>query len=84
MDDMTVSTQDKKFRSTLPAGLKLTATLRYMATGDTYMSIAYDFRVASESICHFIPEVWHAITDTYKEDVLSCSLTVEGLKDGLK
>ena len=73
-----IQRMDTRFRHAIPAGLKLAVTLRYMATGDTYVSIAYDFRVASETICHFIPEVSIAIADEYRDEVLSCPLTSEG------
>ena len=73
-----IQKQDTRFRSALPAGLKLAITIRYMACGDTYTSLAYDFRTASETICHLIPEVCAAIADEYKDEVLSCPLTPEG------
>ena len=73
-----IQKKNTQFRHAIPAGLKLAVTLRYMATGDTYVSLAYDFWVASETISHFIPEVCGAIADEYREEVLSCPLTSEG------
>ncbi|XP_072164307.1 uncharacterized protein [Diadema setosum] len=73
-----IQKKNTRFRSAIPAGLKLAVTLRYLATGDTYTFIAYDFRTASETICHFIPKVCDAIADEYKEEVLSCPLTPQG------
>lgn len=73
-----IQMQNTKFRGAFPAGLKLAVTLRYMATGETYASIAYDFRTASEGICNFIPEVCGALSDEYEEEVLGCPLTPDG------
>ena len=56
-----IQKQDTRFRSALPAGLKLAITIRYMACGDTYTSLAYDFRTASETICHLIPGLERAV-----------------------
>ena len=63
--------KDSRFRNALPAGLKIAVTLRYIASGDTYASLAFDFRVASESVCHFVPEVCTALLQDYKDEVLA-------------
>lgn len=62
-------------RAPLEPGLKLVITLRYLATGDSYRSLAYNFRVAHNTISTFIPEVCSAIYDEYKEEVFSLPST---------
>ena len=42
--------QDTTYRDALEPGLKLAVTLRYLATGNSYMDLAYNFRVANNSI----------------------------------
>ena len=56
-----IQKEDTKFRKALPAGLKLAVTLRYLATGNSYRSLQYGFRVAFNTISKFIPEVCQAI-----------------------
>ncbi|XP_052814130.1 uncharacterized protein LOC128241217 [Mya arenaria] len=63
--------KDTRFLYALPAGIKLAITLRYMASGDTYASLAYDYGVAAGSVCHFVPEVYAALLKEYKDDVLT-------------
>ena len=46
-------------------GVKLTVTLRYLATGDSYTTLQNAFRVASSTIDKFVPEVCNAVTRTY-------------------
>ena len=48
-----------------------------MAISDTFVSIAHDFQVASETISHFIPEVCGAKTYECRVEVLSCPLKSE-------
>lgn len=50
-----IQKQNTRFRSALPVGIKLAVTLGYMVTGDTYTSIAYNFRTAFETVCPFHP-----------------------------
>ena len=47
--------QSSYMRQPLQVGLKLAATLRFLATGNSYTSLQYSFRVAKSTICTFIP-----------------------------
>ncbi len=58
-------------RPPLEAGLKLAITLRFLATGETYHSLAFSFRVAHNTISMFIPQVCAAIVREYQEEALS-------------
>lgn len=53
-------------RTALPAKLKLELVLRYLATGNSYKTLQYMYRVGKSSICEFIPEVFEAIYEALK------------------
>ncbi len=63
------------FRDALPAGLKLAITLRHMASGDSYKTLMYSFRVAHNTISKFVPEVCQAIIDEYGDEVMAVPRT---------
>ena len=69
------------FRRPLEIGLKLAATLRFLATGNSYASLQYSFRVEGRTICKFLLEVCEAIIAVYKDEVLSCPKTEEEWKE---
>ena len=46
-----------------------------MATADSYKSLMYGFRVASNTIYLFVPEVCEAIYQIYKNEELKCPST---------
>ena len=48
-------------------GVKLAVTLTHLATGDSYTTLQYSFRVASQTIAKFVPEVCDAITRAYQD-----------------
>lgn len=64
-------------RKPLEVGLKLAVTLRFLATGNSYQSLQYSFRVEASTISKFLPQVCQAIIDAYKDDMLSCPKTEE-------
>ena len=68
-------------RKPLQAGLKLAATLRFLATGSSYPSLQYSFRVHVSTICKFIPEVCKGIIAVCKDEVLRCPKTEEEWKE---
>ena len=49
--------------------VKLAVTLRHLATGDSYTTLQYSFRVAMEKL---VPEVCDAITRAYQDQVMQC------------
>ena len=72
--------QDSWYRKALNPGLKLAITLRYLASGDSYHSMMYGFRVAHNTISGIVREVCEAIIAEYANEVVSCPTTPEGWK----
>ena len=75
-----IEKQDTFWRKSLSPGLRLAITLRYLATGESYKSLQYGFRVAHNTISLIIPETCEAIFQEYKHEVLSCPKTPDEWK----
>ena len=60
-----ITKQTTNMRTPLEPCVKLAITLRYLATGSSYKTLAFAFRVASNTISLFIPEVLDAIVAEY-------------------
>ena len=58
-------------RAALQPRLKLAITLRFLASGATYNSLSYAFRVPHNMISVFVSEVLQAIVDEYGNEVMS-------------
>ncbi len=52
-----INNKDTFYRKTLHHGLRLAITLRSLATGDSYHSLTYGFRVAHNTISSIVCEV---------------------------
>ena len=65
-----IQKEETRFHEPLPPGSKIAITLRYLATGDSYKTLIYSFRVALNTISLFVPEVCEAIYQIYKEEQL--------------
>lgn len=73
--------KDTFMRKALEPGLKIAITLRYLATGDSYKSLMYSFRVAHNTISRIIPETCEAIIDHLSGEVMSCPNSPQAWKE---
>jgi len=62
-------------RQPLSPGLKIAVTLRYMATGESTRSLAFQFRLGHNSISLFIPQVCEAIRAEYQAEQMTTPST---------
>jgi len=69
--------QDTNFRRPLEPGIKLAIALRYFATGDSYHSLQYSFRVPHNTISLVVKEVAEAIIAEYEGEVFQIPSTPE-------
>ena len=76
-----IEKQSTFFRLPLPPGLKIALTLRYLASGESYKSLEYGFRVAHNTISSIIPEVSDAIFSEYQGELLTCPRTSDQWKE---
>ena len=71
-DDLTK--QNTHLRESIPAEVKLAITLRYLATGNTYTDLQYQFRVHKSTISGFVPKVCEVIYEKLKEKYMKVFL----------
>lgn len=57
-------------REPISAGERLAVTLRYLATGETFSSLQYLFRIPQSTISTIVPEVCDAIYEVLKDQFL--------------
>lgn len=57
-------------RAPVTPALKLALTLRYLATGSSYRSLMYGFRVAHNTISGIVADVCQAIVDVFEAEVI--------------
>lgn len=61
--------QDTIMRQAISPRLKLEVTLRYLATGDSFKSLEFLYRVPKCTISSFLPETCEAIYEALQEYV---------------
>ncbi|XP_047034656.1 protein ANTAGONIST OF LIKE HETEROCHROMATIN PROTEIN 1-like [Helicoverpa zea] len=64
-----IEKQQTRLRMPIPAKIRLAITLRYLATGDSYKSLHYLFKVSTPAISLIIPEVCKAINSVLKDQI---------------
>lgn len=64
-----IKKQDTRFRKAISVQDRLALTLRFLATGDSYTSLQYLFRISKQSISEIIPEVCAALLEVLRENV---------------
>ena len=75
-----ITKQDTNMRSAIEPGLKLAVTLRYLATGDSFISLSYNFVVSDSTISRFLPQVMSAIIQALHDRAFTHDWTRESWK----
>ena len=70
-----IAKQHTSCRAPLEPGLKLALTLRHLASGSSYMSMRYGWRVPHNTQSVIVQEVCQAIVDEYFPEVMNCPTT---------
>uniref|UniRef100_A0AAV2JI03 Transposase Helix-turn-helix domain-containing protein n=1 Tax=Knipowitschia caucasica TaxID=637954 RepID=A0AAV2JI03_KNICA len=66
-----ISYQDTNYRRSIPAEEHLSICLRFLATGDSYRTIAGSFRAGISTVSMLIPDVVAAIWDCLVEEFMA-------------
>ncbi|XP_057302741.1 uncharacterized protein LOC130636907 [Hydractinia symbiolongicarpus] len=75
-----ITKQTTSCRKPISAEEKLSVTLRFLATGESYQSLMYQFRMSDKTISLFVPIVARAIYRVLKKDYLRLPQTEEEWK----
>jgi len=62
--ELEIEKQNTRFREPVPAKIRLLITLRYLATGDSFSSLMYLFKVSKPFISTMLPTVLKAIVNS--------------------
>ena len=62
--------EDTNMRAAISPAERIAVTLRYLATGETFRSLAFQFRIAHNTISGIVPEVCEAIIAEYGPEVM--------------
>ena len=65
------------WRAPIPPGLRVAVTLRFLATGSSYKTLGYAFRVAFNTISLIVPETCRAIISVYGDSELKLPQSAE-------
>ena len=65
------------WRRPISPGLRVAITLRYLATGESYRSLSYQFRVAPNTISLIVPDTCRAIVAAFGDEVMQVPTTPE-------
>lgn len=65
-----IEKEDTNMRLSIPARDRLTVTLRYLATGESYRSLMYSTRIPACTISKIIPECCKTIYNVLKDNYL--------------
>ncbi|XP_045110275.1 acidic amino acid decarboxylase GADL1-like [Portunus trituberculatus] len=65
-----IERKTSRWRKPIDPSTRVAITLRYLATGDSYKSLQYAFRVAHNTICGIVPDTCNAIVPAFAHTLL--------------
>ena len=72
---------DMFMRRPLEVGERIAITLRYLTTGETFRSLAFQFRLGNSTVSQLIPQVCEAIIREYGPEVMPLDRSPEDWKN---
>ena len=64
-----ISKKDTSMRPSIPPAEQLAVTLRFLATGESYTSLQYQFRIGKSTLSTLIPGVCEALSTSLAEHI---------------
>lgn len=64
-----ITKKDTLKREAIPAKIRLAITLRFLASGDSFETLHFMFKVSSSIISKIVPEVCIAINQVLKDEI---------------
>ncbi|XP_041982596.1 uncharacterized protein LOC121735745 [Aricia agestis] len=61
--------KDIQLREAVPAKIRLALTLRFLASGDSYESLHFLFKISPQLISQIVPEVYEALNKVLKDEI---------------
>lgn len=79
-----IKKEDTIMRNAISPGERLAVTLRFLATGDSFMSLQYLFRIPQSTISRIIPDVCDAIYKVLMPEFMKVISSISSIRSTTK
>lgn len=64
-----ITKKDTNMRESIPIQERLAVTLRFLATGDSFISLSYLFKFSAQTVSRCVQEVCRALNNKLKDEI---------------